>query len=402
MQYNQGDDSASNRWQAWVQEESARIHVTDTQDSPNVIHDLVPPTAPLNSLPVTINMQTYNIQSKYGPIFDCVSYDVDNHYRYGRETTCGFHVHKISWDRVRSYIDSGSTIHVEITDLRACPLYNYTFCNVFNLTNNYDKTPPHRLPNCYCGYPVELEEERNGDFCSFFFVCKNLHKQRDERCTCYVDAKEVFFAKSEDMLHTHVDVETYQVCEREQRARLEHFENEHRSNLLATLSAEPTTGATYNSVVPVSIMEANQKFASYSESTPVIPSLAPNKTSYELQEEALSLEHSLSRIKQNMKLLINNFKMRVPNHMIKGIYLRSEQELFLRINGQERVSNIEAGMLELAQKHEKQTKEFELYKEKVLEQYEYKKCKVCYSRDIEYILVPCFHFGKCLIRTIAD
>lgn len=63
MQYNQGDDSASNRWQAWVQEESARIHVTDTQDSPNVIHDLVPPTAPLNSLPVTINMQTYNIQS---------------------------------------------------------------------------------------------------------------------------------------------------------------------------------------------------------------------------------------------------------------------------------------------------------------------------------------------------
>ncbi|GAA5816620.1 hypothetical protein MFLAVUS_010150 [Mucor flavus] len=428
MQYEQGDDSASNRWQAWAQEESARLYVTDTHDSPNVIHASAPYTVPSFSPPVTNNMQMRDIQSsteqselflsdpplcfckqrsqlsytlEYGPTFDCVSYNANSLYRYGRETTCGFHVHKASWDRMKSYINAGYKIHADITDLRECPLYNYTFCNVFHLTNSYDKTPPHRFPDCYCGYPVELEEKMNGDFCSFFFVCKNLYAQSGEKCTCHSDAKVVLFAKSEHMSHTYIDLETYRVHENKQRALLEQFEHQHRSNLLATLSSESTNSA-YSPAVPASVLGTNQPFIPSSEATPVTSCVARNKAFDKLQKEALSLQHSFSCIKQDIKQRINNFEICEPKHMTNKIYLQSKQEIILRVNGQERLSNIEAGAVALAQKYVQQAKELELYKEKYGGKNEHNKCKICYSRDIEYILVPCFHFGKYLIITIAD
>ncbi|KAI9250119.1 hypothetical protein EDC94DRAFT_319785 [Helicostylum pulchrum] len=444
MYYSSQDkEPAPSKWQSWAQEEDLHQKITSNLPSPNITHARAPsppPPAPVfNKLSHCIQPNTDQLEFltldppqcfckrtahrsytlEYGPILECSSYSNNTPDDYNKTTfTCGFHVHEISWNKFKLEIQHGATVHAEFTELRACPLYNFTFCSMFYLTNSFDKITPSVLPDCFCGYPVQLREKKTDESCcKLYFTCKNALVEGVKKCAWSLNAKEVAFTKPRHRLHKHVDVETYLHFQQEKKSVVHQSKAQHHSDLLATLSAKPSTA--HNLVVPTSVLAKKQpsnlplsSSSSTSTSSTLSSPTLQKPTSYELQEDPHLLELSVLHLNRDAKLRIRELETVVAKFTDKLLKTESEfkdkvvllkceldQESVLRLSGQERLSKIEAEVVALINEKEKLVKEFQDYKEQIFEKYgkeeEHNKCKVCFSKPIEYALTPCFHMAYC-------
>ncbi|GAA5801871.1 hypothetical protein HPULCUR_007327 [Helicostylum pulchrum] len=146
-----------------------------------------------------------NYTLEYGPILECASYGNIKQDNYQVKYACGFHVHELSWLKLKQQMQSGSRISSHYSELRGCPLYNFTYQTVFNLENNFSRITPFMLPNCFCQIEVKLCDEF-----PFYFSCQNRGEEGITRCAWYLEAKNVAFIKTKHSLHTYVSLEAYE------------------------------------------------------------------------------------------------------------------------------------------------------------------------------------------------
>lgn len=146
-----------------------------------------------------------NYTLEYGTILECASYGTIKENNYQVRYACGFHVHELSWVKLKQQVQSRSYISSHYFELRACPLYNFTYQTVFNLENSFSKMTPFALPNCFCQNEVKL-----CDGLPLYFSCQNRDKEGARRCDWYLKAKNVAFIKNEHSLHSYVSLERYE------------------------------------------------------------------------------------------------------------------------------------------------------------------------------------------------
>ncbi|KAI9478052.1 MAG: hypothetical protein EXX96DRAFT_569391 [Benjaminiella poitrasii] len=148
---------------------------------------------------------------EYGPILDCDSYNLDPStvtdptIKIKSKFVCGFHVHEKSWNEFRQQLKNGHTVNSEFSELRSCPLYNFTYCTIFHLSNPYLLVPPPNLPECFCHRPVVMRFKDN----SIQFVCKNNNVDGARKCSWILPANEVAFPRPEHRIHTRVSQDIF-------------------------------------------------------------------------------------------------------------------------------------------------------------------------------------------------
>ncbi|KAI9357787.1 hypothetical protein BD770DRAFT_410607 [Pilaira anomala] len=404
--------------------------------------------------------RTYTLE--YGPILECATYGPLEQGKF----ICGFHVHEYSWQQFRNQVkQTGGSIESQYNELKTCPLYNFSFCTLFHLSNPYDKVPPTVIPNCFCGLPVKLREKYNTDRkLLIYFTCPNSTNEGVKKCSWYLDSKKVAFIKPTYRLHTLVDKEAYHANYQEEKNSLaqqhqqqQASQSQHHSELLATLSAKsptshlvvPTSVLANNKKQPVASLSSSSSSASSSTSTsstlssPTIHQQHHHSAQLSLDEENAVLEHNISQSKKDAKARMkevesqlfhyieranqaesetvkyqkkmNQLKSEVTqlstemNHLttdmkhltteLNHLKVQYEREHISRISAQAGTSKAEVKNLEMHAEIERIQNKFEQYRESVLVKYgkeeEYNKCKVCFHRNIEYVLTPCFHLAYC-------
>ncbi|KAG2182384.1 hypothetical protein INT43_007314 [Umbelopsis isabellina] len=110
---------------------------------------------------------------------------------------CGFHVHKSTWDQLRSHLQNGNDLNPEHPELNICPAFNLTFCATFRLANRYPKRSPP-VPRCFCNFPVKMLLTHNGLHKNrVTFTCPNFDVDNARpKCSWALAAEEVPFIPS--------------------------------------------------------------------------------------------------------------------------------------------------------------------------------------------------------------
>ncbi|KAI7899094.1 uncharacterized protein BX663DRAFT_518894, partial [Cokeromyces recurvatus] len=407
---------------------------------------------------------------------------------------CGFHVHERSWNEFREQLKKGHTVNSEFSELRTCPLYNFTYCTVFHLTNSYLLEPPTKLPDCFCQRPVVMRFKNN----LIQFVCKNISVDGARKCSWILPANEVAFPRPQHRIHTRVSQDIYLDQKQEKKKSLSNtrqsdiitekpstsstssstphpvktMKEQHKFDLLAALSASSSIKDEQNQmkqlppikslIVPTCVMvkkkkreqQEKEKQVSYkfvsptsspslSSSSSASPSLHSSTVTSPVTEhvnltsaidhhdEIIALRKELETVKiQVEQVLQDNIKLRSEHEQslrdnnqkdefiqdltnklqrhkdklaeFQTILYRNknenDEEVILRMNCQERLSNIELEVVHWMNENEKLKEELYLCREenkKLSTEDERTKCKVCFNRNIEYILLPCFHFAYC-------
>lgn len=433
---------ATSKWHTWAKEE-IQLQKTESH-SPKITHirppqiQAPPKIEPKVQQPTKEQLQIISVEPphcfckkeahrcytlEYGPILECASYGYHEHdiETYKRKYTCGFHVHEISWNKFRIDLKNGHTIQTDYPELRSCPLYNFTFCTIFYATNHFDKVPPAILPNCFCGHPVKLREGQH----RIYFSCRTSSVEGAKKCSWKLDAREIAFTKPKHRLHTFVDLETYHNhLDNHIDSHVEKLKSplksQHQNDLLATLSAKPNLNPTNNLIVPTSVLAKKRPSVSLScssSTSSTASSSTMNKAFYDLEEARIlnsALRSSMMQTKQDAKLRIKEVESKLAQCMeavaaiemeckekVIKMQLELQQEYLLRISSQERLSSIEINVVDLMNQKEKITEELVDFRESTRTKYgkeeEFNKCKVCFHRSIEYVLLPCFHFGEYFI-----
>ncbi|KAJ2964194.1 hypothetical protein NQZ79_g842 [Umbelopsis isabellina] len=110
---------------------------------------------------------------------------------------CGFHVHKSTWDQLRSHLQNGNDLDPEHPELNICPAFNLTFCATFRLANRYPKRSPP-VPRCFCNFPVKMLLNHGGLHKNrVTFTCPNFDVDNARpKCSWALAAEEVPFIPS--------------------------------------------------------------------------------------------------------------------------------------------------------------------------------------------------------------
>lgn len=159
---------------------------------------------------------------EYGPILECASYDETQPY-YNPRFVCGFHVHELAWLSLYEQLEQGTLICSRLVELRACPLFNFTYCALFKVQNDY-RSEPVGIPTCFCHKPIKMVHEQVIKKPSLLeyqptkvehpktitnFICANRNKQGVPKCDWMNSADMSVFPKPKYKLHTAVDDKTY-------------------------------------------------------------------------------------------------------------------------------------------------------------------------------------------------
>lgn len=160
---------------------------------------------------------------EYGPILECASYDETKPF-YNPRFICGFHVHEISWLRLFEQLNDGYSICSRYVELRTCPLFNFTYCALFKVQNDY-RSIPVGLPTCFCGKSIKMvynqikdkHQERLQSIVPTSleskvvtnFICANRNVQGAPKCNWLNPADKSVFPKPKFQLHTQIDECTY-------------------------------------------------------------------------------------------------------------------------------------------------------------------------------------------------
>ncbi|KAI9485705.1 MAG: hypothetical protein EXX96DRAFT_604000 [Benjaminiella poitrasii] len=179
----------------------------------------------------------YIFTLEYGPILQCANYSkslvVTTNQEINKEQqqgVCGFHIHQDSWTKFSEKLVNGHYICSEYMELRACPMYNFTFCALFGVNNDYRKEPPN-WPLCFCNKPVvayyqQVEPTANHHPPSAYawannnwdskvcmkFICQNLYKDYERKCNWINEANNVLFDKPKFPLHREVSADVEEEC----------------------------------------------------------------------------------------------------------------------------------------------------------------------------------------------
>ncbi|KAG1187213.1 hypothetical protein G6F36_005593 [Rhizopus arrhizus] len=145
---------------------------------------------------------------EYGPILECGNYQME-----AEDPTlqinyiCGFHMHMHSWGKLKAKLmeKKGVRIATDHRELRACPLYNLSFCAMFSVTNIYAKRSL-TVPTCFCKRPVILKDQGG----TLEFVCMNCDVEGAKpKCSWNLPVAEVAFPRPVTRLHRLVSLEEY-------------------------------------------------------------------------------------------------------------------------------------------------------------------------------------------------
>ncbi|KAG2204836.1 hypothetical protein INT47_004111 [Mucor saturninus] len=164
---------------------------------------------------------------EYGAILECASYDETKPF-FNPRFVCGFHVHEIAWLRLYEQLLQGYTICSRLVELRACPLFNFTYCALFKVHNDYPSVPVG-LPTCFCRKPIKMVHEQQvikkqqDTLLKYLertsidqpnkiitnFICANRNEQGVTKCDWMNSADLSVFPKPKNKLHSQVDHSTY-------------------------------------------------------------------------------------------------------------------------------------------------------------------------------------------------
>ncbi|KAI7902728.1 uncharacterized protein BX663DRAFT_510268 [Cokeromyces recurvatus] len=179
---------------------------------------------------------------EYGAILQCANYsrNIDfiekekstnsnnNNYYFNeqqkrKQRVCGFHVHEGPWIKLSQQLNSGHYICSEYIELRTCPMFNFTFCALFGVNNDYRKEPPN-WPLCFCNKPVVLDYQDiryndlqecisanlSWDFrISIKFICQSLYKDYTRKCNWINEANNAVFDKPKFPVHREISPDVF-------------------------------------------------------------------------------------------------------------------------------------------------------------------------------------------------
>lgn len=152
---------------------------------------------------------------EYGPILECASYDESSPY-FNTRFACGFHAHELSWLKVRQHVLEGYPLYTGYKELDTCPLYNFTFCGLFKVINDF-KSFTTTMPDCFCNRPTTLAHQRErgqenkneAPKTVNFISCSNRSVPGAPKCNYFNSSNVTVFPKQKRRLHTAVDEQVY-------------------------------------------------------------------------------------------------------------------------------------------------------------------------------------------------
>ncbi|CAO3646822.1 unnamed protein product [Mucor hiemalis] len=313
----------------------------------------------------------------------------------------------------------------EYSELQSCPLYNFTYCSIFYVTNKFEKVPPLVLPSCFCGKPVILRETSHAyanHRPHYFFNCQHAQIEGIKKCSWRLEATEVAFPRAKTRIHDRVSEEEYHKQFKPQQ--------QHQSDLLATLTGFNTTAPPTivdfeslkekltTTLVPTSVMGKKPSLTvssstTTSASSPIITS--PSKLDGDLEELKLNnmhLQKTLERVRKESQQRIQSIQNEMEQAFDKLTMVEMDckeelstmnfdlrEEIILRENCQNKLAHNEIKLATLIMDKDNLSEEYVNYREEIRLKYgkeeERNKCKVCFHRAIEYVLIPCYHYAYC-------
>ncbi|KAI8890885.1 hypothetical protein K501DRAFT_205354 [Backusella circina FSU 941] len=349
--------------------------------------------------------------AEYGPILECGQFrdhpESSSATASRNSIVCGFHVHEYAWKKFRGIVDHGHFLKPDHLELQSCPFFNFTFCTLFDVENEYECMTP-TVPLCSCKRPVIQKTERKGTTPEIVFVCKNADIDGARpKCSWYLPAKRTAFPKPKYRLHSIIDNETYFNKLQEKVDEIK-AKNLHPS----IIEMEATTAASNNhsdeddddtkpiphlfSLVPTSVMGKRPRI-----NRPITTNQA---------SECASLKADLHRLREELAIKRNNndifekerqktekLKREIEACQTSNYRLKREMDnsLALSLLCEERIEEIET-----------QLSEMEIRKLTLdaqgMEMKDDTDCKRCHERRIEYAVAPCFHFAYCEVCATAS
>ncbi|KAG0164858.1 hypothetical protein DFQ30_009309 [Apophysomyces sp. BC1015] len=153
---------------------------------------------------------------EFGTIYECYTMNAQNRNKstatYNELTSstritrvpthiCGFHIHQRAWDQFRRSLQFGSDVDPCHAELDICPAFNYTFCVIFRVNNEFPKRSPP-VPRCFCNIPVIIRNVEGKRNVRMSFTCKNFDVEGAKpKCSWVLWAEEVPFIKPRYPLH---------------------------------------------------------------------------------------------------------------------------------------------------------------------------------------------------------
>ncbi|KAI8881311.1 hypothetical protein K501DRAFT_334849 [Backusella circina FSU 941] len=109
---------------------------------------------------------------------------------------CGFHIHLNTWNQFREQIKEGKLdpFHPELS---SCPLFNFTFCTIFNIKNQLKMETP-RPPDCQCLAPMSLHVFKVNNRYRTVFACH--YRFEKTYCNTFFHAEDVVFERGDELL----------------------------------------------------------------------------------------------------------------------------------------------------------------------------------------------------------
>ncbi|KAI8636966.1 hypothetical protein BD408DRAFT_425351 [Parasitella parasitica] len=491
---------SNNRWLNWIQEEAQenrkqrplnrRAPSSPVTSSPTAAPTkpsfTPPPNTNLNAntrlispskeqldviLPMPVQcfcgkkaFRTYT--SEYGPVLVCSNFELDpatTLHKTQSKYVCGFHVHEISWTKFCDTLKATNLVSLDYVELRSCPLYNFTFCAIFRISNKFELNPPIVLPKCFCHSPVTMRISRANS--AIIFACKNGDVDGAKKCSWVLPAHQVAFPRPNFHIHNCISHEEYMVKKHKTltekiaspqqpptRSPGNHLAppaEGHQADLLATLHSNNSNSLDTISetdvqllkptgskplIIPTCVMakrptsmpvlsRSSSASSCSNVTSPVMssdPTVNPNTTSalnieknqqfFSLKFEMDKLTNENSQLKSAIDSLTTKFDSlasKADRLKVKTADLQTElhrnknehnEQNILRINCQERLSKIELDVVHLMNDNEKLKEEVLVMveeKTKSGKDDELNKCRLCFTRNIEYCLLPCYHYAYC-------
>ncbi|KAI9277784.1 hypothetical protein BY458DRAFT_452862 [Sporodiniella umbellata] len=371
-----------------------------------------------------------------GPVLECGNYQVVlDHSKVKTKYVCSFHVHEISWEKIKNRIFEEKEIDVDLPELRDCPHYNFTFCTTFHLFNDYLQTLPS-APLCFCNQPTILRVANRGKTndlsCAVELSCKNYDSEGAKpKCCWKFSAKDVAFPRPERPCHALASKREFKktVSPTFLQARTSplSFSTGHKNELLSTLlspgrlkspeicptSAVTKVKTTLNDETPSSSSSSLSKDLStikpalLSTVRPIKqPSMSPVISEYNQDEQhAVSektihiLNNKIERLEMSNKMYREKYqasKTQTRNYqmLMSGYQDESEKDNILRIECQERLDILEVELVKMMNENQELSQKLTTLTAE--ESREERRCIVCFNQPVEYALAPCFHFAYCL------
>jgi hypothetical protein len=226
-----------------------------------------------------------------------------------------------------------------------------------------------------------------------------------KKCSWKLAADETSFRRPRNYSHTYVDKSTYiEQTIQEKSFTAKHLtgstniaQQHHQSRLLATLASYTPPAAAKD------MLDFNSEDVSTSSSVTETGGLQNHIAKMRICLEQERKEFQL--IQQTLEDEIIRIKSEYREKLL-NLSFDLEQECDLRLYCQNSLSRIEIDKEYLPNKVEILSDEYSSYREaKRLETSSRKKrgernnnkCIVCYQRPIEYLFIPCYHYGKWLV-----